>query len=1519
MSSPDPLTDGVPSSVVARRVTRSQTSQRFYSYKESPRKQTFELDVGNDISPQRIRVTVEADDHSTSGVKRRLFQSPTPKRNMRRKTNATTTTVPLRGLTDDENGAFSVAGTPRRGRPRRSGTPRKPATPAVTRRGRPATPGGRFERSKSVSSRDVLQSDTDAASHRTPRPGSTVKRVVKRKTMTPMKSDDIQSSLPRKRRGRPRKESTLPSEITAMVEQESVADGEVEDNASVAPTEDNASVAGNRYVGGPGAGADFDDDIWLATLSDQATPVARRWHGNDGRGRGSESVEQDLPLPAPQPQPAPSELSDADYSQPEEYMDFGGMEAHSDVESEPNENAPAQDNTTAQHTIMSNEEFTMISIGSLPSMQPNSSMMAPQREELGEATSLIINRTLEELRKSQNRSAQQPSNTEAVPQETIESGEMSPIQQPQEQQDRPLPPLETSLFAQPNPPQSWMRSPRRNKATPLAKQVAKNILQADDIDSPVRPSNVDNQEPQDTSAYDDSFSQIPEAVLEAATPRRPRQPPPPSEDEDEEENAPTDIQPSIERPSIVNHSNPQSESNRLLTPDETPSIPSDDEGTKSQPSASKPAAPAREPEMHSSPPDVHVSPSINRSHNESFQRHSRTRSTETPTERTASFRSPALAALNAQHHNLAPPEPQRRPTLSPIVRAGRALQFITSDPPSPPNRDSVLRSPFRGSVAKSSPPLEQPAARTTQSPPPQAQRETSARPAGRSWLSPFTHIKDLVVQGAQALSPQLPAAPAGVEDPFGPLPNDLARPPSSRSLFSLGNRQTQANEAGAKATSLERSGLFDDDARDNEMSWQAESPSRRSRPSSRDRPRSAGSSVNAARGSSPDDADLEMEYEYEDEMELDQEPEQEPGREPEPQSNRGQSRVDYEQEEEQEEEEEEDIWAIEAQRPTPYTNKQTAPPPAREPSGFPPRRSKLPSPWRKNSRRLVYSDELHQLSDENAAPPRSETDEFSLLSQQNNQPKPALSQPTPHAAAPKKPDLSAFFSSPADLPDPTQTGYGLFNGKNAAKKSAPQPTPLRQQIRSTFQPPPKPQSFGNSLFPQPPREEAAPRQSYGNSLFPPLPREEEPQTRRTQKLPSIPQKEFHVDRANRESSILQSPVRDRSVEPPISERHRSSSPATPERSVFSVVPQKMNFTPRSRNAQNTLFMPPPKSSIQEEAPASSNSLFNSAKRQISAFFASTGRAKSARDDEDEDMQDYDDEEEDQDDSITPPPPPRFNPAPNRAMSPTKSSFRSPMKPKTPGRVVEFTSSTLSPLAQAQARAERRASASPEKEAEPQPQPLRFSSSPSSTSSNMLSQSQWTRDHWLRLDELLQARRKGTLQFQLTVRQGPGAASVGNAIPGGKHHRLLGKQVTTASQSGSGQDEEESMILEAWHLDIVEAFRREILSGAGHGTGSVTGEVNIRNKLLWTDEMLAKRLFALMVGEERRAAGRVDRAERRRRERERERERELERERDRQRERERERERRLRERERERQREREREREREEQTEEIRWY
>ncbi|KAK1986250.1 hypothetical protein LZ30DRAFT_567884, partial [Colletotrichum cereale] len=59
LSSPDPLNDTVSSALYpsSRRVTRSQRSQRLFSIGgsgTSPRKQMFELEVGDDRAPKRL-------------------------------------------------------------------------------------------------------------------------------------------------------------------------------------------------------------------------------------------------------------------------------------------------------------------------------------------------------------------------------------------------------------------------------------------------------------------------------------------------------------------------------------------------------------------------------------------------------------------------------------------------------------------------------------------------------------------------------------------------------------------------------------------------------------------------------------------------------------------------------------------------------------------------------------------------------------------------------------------------------------------------------------------------------------------------------------------------------------------------------------------------------------------------------------------------------------------------------------------------------------------------------------------------------------------------------------------------------------------------------------------------------------------------------------------------------------------------------------------------------------------------
>ncbi|CAK7197702.1 hypothetical protein SEUCBS139899_000350 [Sporothrix eucalyptigena] len=196
-SSPDPLNernnDQATMSVLssaAQRITRSQRSNSLYSLDmrnkmhpsrfSSPRKQTFHLDVGSNVSPQKIRVTVETEDNTPDisnaddalndianteqKVNRRLFTVSTPVPSLTPKTtttssrrrrrspspaktsstnthgrkkvrlSTTTTKVPLRGLSDDEDTTSNTASAtpkPKRGRPRRSGTPKPSKTQTI--------------------------------------------------------------------------------------------------------------------------------------------------------------------------------------------------------------------------------------------------------------------------------------------------------------------------------------------------------------------------------------------------------------------------------------------------------------------------------------------------------------------------------------------------------------------------------------------------------------------------------------------------------------------------------------------------------------------------------------------------------------------------------------------------------------------------------------------------------------------------------------------------------------------------------------------------------------------------------------------------------------------------------------------------------------------------------------------------------------------------------------------------------------------------------------------------------------------------------------------------------------------------------------------------------------------------------------------------------------------------------------------------------------------------------------------
>lgn len=215
LSSPDPLADSLtyqaPPSTKSkpRKTPSSRLSLPLPA--SSPKKQIFELEVGNTLAPQKIRVTVEAeesdseDDHAN--LRPHNMSSPTPAALPRRIERTTTTSVPLRGLSDSENDtSIRYEATPkrRRGRPRKSDTP-------VKKQGTPARRRGRKSLGQEVDN-GAPSVDTKEASARNSKSRSKSGKVAK---ASPRKrkanSELVPSSVGKRARGRPR--SKLREEI----------------------------------------------------------------------------------------------------------------------------------------------------------------------------------------------------------------------------------------------------------------------------------------------------------------------------------------------------------------------------------------------------------------------------------------------------------------------------------------------------------------------------------------------------------------------------------------------------------------------------------------------------------------------------------------------------------------------------------------------------------------------------------------------------------------------------------------------------------------------------------------------------------------------------------------------------------------------------------------------------------------------------------------------------------------------------------------------------------------------------------------------------------------------------------------------------------------------------------------------------------------------------------------------------------------------------------------------------------
>src|SRR6266536_3902304 len=158
ISSPDPLNDSPTFHSPPKIQRRSSRIRHSLPLKgSSPTKQTFELGVGNRLSPQKLRVTVEAGSDAENTYTQFDGASPSPYHAPpnRRRERTTTTTVPLKGPSDSEDETQQAA-TPKRGR----GRPRKsigtPVPPKKT--GRASTPSQKGKvRRKSIG--DLVDGD----------------------------------------------------------------------------------------------------------------------------------------------------------------------------------------------------------------------------------------------------------------------------------------------------------------------------------------------------------------------------------------------------------------------------------------------------------------------------------------------------------------------------------------------------------------------------------------------------------------------------------------------------------------------------------------------------------------------------------------------------------------------------------------------------------------------------------------------------------------------------------------------------------------------------------------------------------------------------------------------------------------------------------------------------------------------------------------------------------------------------------------------------------------------------------------------------------------------------------------------------------------------------------------------------------------------------------------------------------------------------------------------------------------
>ncbi|KAH7040152.1 uncharacterized protein B0I36DRAFT_6482 [Microdochium trichocladiopsis] len=1595
LSSPDPLADEIPSSVQSktRRIAmphhdysmaaaRSSSPMKSPSRSSakrrsvSPRKRTFELDVGNESTPQRILVTVEADETMRSGVNRRLFPPSSPTRKIVRAEETTTRKVPLRGLSDDEGLGDDTAVTPRkRSRPRKSngtpvprprkraGTPLKPATDATRPRLELPSDASMFS--------DVnLGNDTDIRGS-TPKPKPRARKTPAKRAPTPgaVPSSQVPTSKQRtgKKRGRPRK-ALMPEEVaefaiagseldqpeTAIADPEPMSMDDVSVTGEVRSSIENADdvdpIEHDELELQDGIAIDDDDppSRLASERDDSVTPVPPEL-------TILEPVFGDLVIPnrPPSEEGQPSSIHQEEAESVGVPLSDGYaplLEPEDDGVSDVGTVESA--NPARQDTLTHASDFSMIAVESLPSFQASFqasfhgnlsriSEVQDEPAELGEATNMMINQTLETLRRSiQNETSADNSDEEGGDEDAVM------------QSGRRASPSGLSAEKQAPGSQSRMRnawssspsgSPRRRKSIPLSRQVfSGKARQTDDSFSSIpdsilqaatparfRPQQADvgQQSLDGEDQYEDSFSEIPEAILEAATPAAARQRTRDFPSGLQSSPMTRDISPEIDTGSAR-------QSNRLPTPDDTSS--SNVEPRRLVPDDQAPTAEQRPDQIAQSKSQIPSSPpNIVVQRLESLEARASSQRRDPHREIPESPQMPSFSETDQGEppRNLEPPPSSRRPTLSPIVRVARTLQSVMSDKSSPEGLESNLGSPFRGSHSRQS--------SITKSP-----TRNASELFGRSTnnqMPPFASAssrenRQSISQSARSGSQH--DRTRSLDNLFGPQINTERQDPNARLQAPASKERTPERRGSVPSGPMSSStkSLLPSDDR---MSWVAEDSPLRARSITRQSITQAlrESSLAASRKrdslrKSPPERSVEM------------------NRGPSSSPQRPDPPITNEEDDILLDAADDDIWDFEASRPESRQVTASAVPRNPHRMSDEPRRGKIPSPWSSHGRHNMDQEEIDSpsqiLLDESpqkrlgpSAPEYAQNEEHRTFQrsvseeeeedeEEEGLPSPPRSQQQGRASETAKDTGGSEYSLLQDQDDagrmPSERSVESVNveeysliapqlRQTGARKNSAQPVMAdggdehslvaRDNEEHPDPPPAKSRFFGGfdimSFFSSPSALPSAkdpkPTSSNGETAkpkgLPSMPPQDLPglQPQKAQSslwatglFPSIAQKEFRPS-PERGNTLFSSsaPASSARVDPDTSPTPTPRSrdlPSTPERQAFPTIEQKRDFTPRSGQNGSALF-------TGRAAPAPT---LPAIRVPSTVAFLNPSNSR----------QDHDTSIATEDSEYERVPPREIPSRWDKTLSPSKSSFRSPMKPTTPGRVVAFTKNVVFPDPPSNGDLPRKANAPapdntsrhvflqpppqllqprlsgqenelrsrsaanaaaarvqrPQREAPVDDDGMRISVPPRTGAAETnrfpqpkafaLTGTSWTKAHWVRFDEILQLRRKNVQQFR---RDHPYASSPGDfaddpidcnddgnyddeqasSRPTSRGGKILGKQV-----SGQGA----SMLIESWHLEVIKAFMQEI------------------DPCPWDEMVLAKRLFALIVGEERRRNGAV---------------------------------------------------------------